>query len=181
MATVPAGSRSTAFTTVSTTAGPFNVGFRLFDTDSLDVYLNGVRTTAFTISATFANGYTDSATLTLVAAVASGTQVIIDGALTPGRDADYLPGDPALTAKLNIEQARIWSALAEVKRDSERSVRGLVPIEVSSEITVGITTDAVTSAAAALSMRACLYSFCIHSMRRRRCFFSRSCHRCSRL
>jgi hypothetical protein len=154
MATVAPGTRSTVFTTVSTTAGPFNIGFRLFDPDSLDVYLNGVRTTGFTISATFEDGYTDSATLTLAAAVASGTQVIIDGALTPRRDADYLPGDAALTANLNIELPRIWSALAEVKRDSERAVRGLVPIEASPEITVGLTVAAVSSAAAAATSAA---------------------------
>jgi hypothetical protein len=154
MATVPASTRSTAFTTVSTTAGPFNIGFRLFDTDSLDVYLNGVRTTAFTISATFLDGFTDSATLTLNTAVVSGTRVIIDGALTPRREADYLPGDAGLTAKLNIELPRLWSALAEVKRDSERAVRGLVPIEASEEITVGLTVSAVTSAAQAASSAA---------------------------
>jgi len=125
MATVSSAPRTLTFTTVSTTAGPFNITFRLFDTDSLDVYLNGTRTTAFTVAATFSNGYTDSATLTLTTAVASGTQITIDGALTPRREADYLPGDPALTAKLNIELPRLWSALAEVKRDSERSVRGL--------------------------------------------------------
>jgi hypothetical protein len=159
MATVPASTRSTAFTTVSTTAGPFNIGFRLFDTDSLDVYLNGARTTAFTISATFLDGFTDSATLTLNTAVGSGTRVVIDGALTPRREADYLPGDAGLTAKLNIELSRLWSALAEVKRDTERSVRGLIPIEASEEITVGLTVDAVTSAAeaAASAAQAALY------------------------
>ena len=154
MATVPASTRSTAFTTVSTTAGPFNIGFRLFDTDSLDVYLNGVRTTAFTISATFLDGFTDSATLTLITAVASGTRVVIDGALTPRREADYLAGDAGLTDKLNIELPRLWSALAEVKRDTERSVRGLTPIEASEEITVGLTVSAVTSAAAAAASAA---------------------------
>lgn len=125
MATVSAAPRTTTFTTVSTTAGPFNITFRLFDTDSLDVYLNGVRTTGFTVAATFANGFTDSATLTLTTAVVSGTQIIIDGALTPRRAADYLPGDAALVSKLNIELPRIWSTLSEIKRDSERSVRSL--------------------------------------------------------
>jgi len=134
MAIVAPGTRSTTFTTVSTTAGPFNIGFRLFDTDGLDVYLDGTRTTAFTITATFTDGFTDSATITFTAAVDVGTQVIIDGALTPRRAVDYLAGDAALTYKLNIELARLWSALSEVKRDSKRAVRGLEPLEATQDI-----------------------------------------------
>jgi hypothetical protein len=134
MATVSSAPRTTAFTTVSTSVGPFNVGFRLFDTDGLDVYLNGTRTTAFTITATFSDGYTDSATITFTAAVLVGTQVIIDGSLNPRRSDDYLAGDAGLTDKLNIELARIWSALSEVKRDSKRAVRGLEPLEATEDI-----------------------------------------------
>jgi hypothetical protein len=148
MATVSSAPRTTTFTTVSTTAGPFNITFRLFDTDSLDVYLSGVRTTAFTVNASFSNGFTDDATVTLNTPVSSGTQIIIDGALTPQRATTYLAAEPQLTAKLNIELARIWSGLSEVKRDSERAVRGFSAIDPT-ENALEAVEDATAAAAAA--------------------------------
>jgi hypothetical protein len=149
MATVPASTRSTTITVGFASVGPFYVGFRLFDTDALDVYLDGVKTTAFTIQATFADGYDDVATITFDAPVALNTEIIIDGALTPRRADDYLASDAGLAAKLNIELGRVWSALAEIKRDSERSIRGFEALDPSDGLTQATIVNAEIFAEAA--------------------------------
>lgn len=127
MATVASTPRTNTITLASATAGPFEVGFRLFDTDTLEVYLNGQRTSAWTLSAAFTDGYSDGATITFNAELEAGDVVQIDGALQPRREADYLTGDPGLTRKLNVEMARLWAGLSEVKRKSETSLRTFGP------------------------------------------------------
>lgn len=130
MATVPTTPRNNRFTLATTSAGPFLVGFRLFAADGLDVYVNGVKqTSGFTVAATFVNGYDDNATVTFTTPQVNGTVIQFDGALIPGRSADYANPDPTLTAKLNAELARLWSSVSEINQLVRRSVRSLDPIE----------------------------------------------------
>lgn len=123
MATVAPTPRSTKITLASATAGPFLLGFRLFDADSLEVYVNGAPRSDWTLTANFDAGYDDDASLTFTADLAPADEVTIDGAQVAKRDADYLVGDPGLTRKLNIELARMWAGLAELKRGVSRSLR----------------------------------------------------------
>lgn len=122
MATVAKSDRSTTITLASASAGPFDLTFRLFDDDGLDVYVNDQQVTNFAISSNYVDGYDDNATITFDASLQPGDVIRVDAALTPGRAVDYLDG-PNLTYLQNIEFARIWSTLAELKRDSRRSVR----------------------------------------------------------
>jgi hypothetical protein len=122
MATVAKTPRTTTVTLASASAGPFDLGFRLFDTDAITVFVDGVERLNFTLSATFADGYDDDATITFDTAVGIGSVIVIDSDLTPGRSQDYLNG-PGLTEKMNVELGRVWSAIADVKRDTKRGLR----------------------------------------------------------
>lgn len=142
MATVSETTRSTRITLGSLTAGPFSVGFRLFDSDGLEVYVDGLASTAYTLSATFANGYSDAATITFDSALADGTVVQIDGRMIPGRSDDYVNPDPGLTEKMNIELARIWAAVSETRMLARRAIRGLDEVEAVE----GVTSDGFVGA-----------------------------------
>lgn len=126
MATVPATPRTNTITLASDSAGPFLVGFRLFDSDGLAVYVNGELTTDYTVSATFLNGYDDTATITFSASKITGDVIVIDGDMTPARVADYLNG-PGLVDLINIEQGRAWAVLSELKMRLDRAALGLDP------------------------------------------------------
>lgn len=159
MATLASTPRTTTVTLATASAGPFNVGFRLFDEDTLEVYVDGGVRGDYTLSANFNGGFDDAATISFPTALAIGTVIVIDSALTPRRDSDYLAGDPSLVTKLNVELARIWSALADLKRDTRRSLRGFADLPAYSEFNLTDIAQAETyattaqSAASAVSLR----------------------------
>jgi hypothetical protein len=123
MATLAKTTRSTSYTLALASAGPFLVGYRLFDSDAVEVYVNGQRRTDWSLSATYASGFDDNATITFAAALDAGAQVVIETMLRPGRASNYTPGDPSLTANLNIELGRLWSAVADHDREIKRTPR----------------------------------------------------------
>lgn len=123
MATIAQNTRSTTVNVGSTTAGPFNVGFRLLEDDDLKVYIDNVETVAYTVTSAYVDGYDDSAQITLTSTVGAGTVIRIEGHRVPERQADYLPGDAELTKKMNIEQAQQEATLAELRRDIDRTPR----------------------------------------------------------
>ena len=106
MVTVSAAPRSTTIVLASPSAGPFALTFRLFEEDSVKVYVDGVESVAWTLSATFTDGYDDAATITFGAAVGSGSTIVIDSVMIPAREDDLVNGDRNLVAKLNAELAR---------------------------------------------------------------------------
>jgi len=116
MATVAPTPRSKTITLASTTAGPFDVGFRLFGPEVI-VSINDISTDAYTLNAVFADGYCDTAQFTLGAEYPSGTVIRIASSLPHARSDDYLPSDPGLTRKLNIELARAWSKMGDLERE----------------------------------------------------------------
>jgi hypothetical protein len=122
MATLADTPRTQTFTLASATAGPFDITIRLFSTD-LRVTVNDVATEAYSVTATFADGYEDDATITFDEALEIGDVVVIDPILPPARDVNYSPTEPGLTAKLNIELARSWSVLQQFARDFTRSLK----------------------------------------------------------
>ncbi|MFV1626863.1 hypothetical protein VWY34_14135 [Phaeobacter sp. JH20_02] len=122
MATVAKSDRSTTITLASASAGPFDLDFRLFDTDGLAVYVNDAPREDWTLSTSFNDGFDDNATLTFDAPLGEGSIIIIDGALTPWRQQNYL-NSGQLVQKFNVELGRIWSVLAELFRNSRRSLR----------------------------------------------------------
>jgi hypothetical protein len=149
MATVPVTPRTNSFTAPATSAGPYEIGFRLFDSDGIEVYLDGVLTEDYTVSAAFANGYDDDATITFDDAITSGTDVQIDGATLAKREADYVASDPQLAAKLNVELARIAAALNELAMKMGRTVRSLSAIDADPDVTAAAVQDLAGDVAAA--------------------------------
>lgn len=157
MATVAKNSRSTTSTLASATAGPFDVGFRLFDDDALLVYVNGVSRADWTLSSTYLSGYDDDATITFDDALAISDELRIEGWLSPARSADYVNGDPDLVGKMNVELARLWSSVIEVKREVSRALRGfddLSPIEGVDLETVSAAESYATAASASATAAA---------------------------
>lgn len=122
MTTVPASPRSTTYTLASASAGPFLVGFRIFD-PALTVYVNDAPRTDYTLSAVFTDGYTDTASITFGAALPIGARVKIDGAQPIARAEQYLPADPTLVQKMNIELGRLWVQMQQIERDRVRGLR----------------------------------------------------------
>lgn len=154
MATVPASTRSTTISLLSSGAGPFDIGFRLFDTDTLDVFVDGVRSTAWTVSATFVDGFDDDATITFTSSITAPATIVIDGSLTPRRTEDFITGPRGLVRALNIELARVWSALSELKRDTKRAVKGFAALDPDQDVTSTAVASAQTYAAEAEAAQA---------------------------
>jgi len=123
MPTVPSTPRSTTISLASSSAGPFLVGFRVFEDDSLSVYVDGAEVTDWAMSATYSGGYDDVATITFTSALDAGVEILIEGNLTPQRQDDYENADPGLVEKMNIELARLWAAVSEARMRSVRSLR----------------------------------------------------------
>lgn len=129
MATLAPSTRSTRIVLASASAGPFLVGFRLFEASSLAVFVNDALRTDWTLSATFNDGYDDTASITFTTGLSTADVILIDGELLARRAEDYLPSDPGLTRKLNIELPRIWSSIQELTRKASRSVRSMTAID----------------------------------------------------
>lgn len=153
MATVSETTRSTRITLGSLSAGPFNVGFRIFSPNGVKVYVNGEVSTDWTLTATFANGYSDTATITFGAALPAATVIQIDGSLIPGRADDYVNPDPGLTEKINIELARIWAAISENRMLALRSVRSLEEIPATDGVSGVNFAEAADAAVETLAAR----------------------------
>lgn len=154
MVTVSAAPRSTTIVLASPSAGPFALTFRLFEEDSVKVYVDGVESVAWTLSATFIDGYDDAATVTFGAAVGSGSTIVIDSVMIPAREDDLVNGDRNLVAKLNAELAVVWAALGELRRDADRALRGLVAVDPVEDLDVNLLASAGASATAAAASAA---------------------------
>lgn len=159
MSTVAKNTRSTTINLAVSQAGPFNLDFRLFDLDTLQVYVGGVLRTDYTVSATFVDGYDDAATITFTSAVTAPTTILVDASQVPWRQDDL--GSQNLVPRLNIELGRVWSALAELRRDARRALRGFADQEPASGLDAaavmaaqGYSTTAAASAAAAAASAA---------------------------
>lgn len=128
MATVPKSDRTTIITLASATAGPFDLTFRLFDDDRLAVFVNDIARTDFTISSNYVDGFDDNATIIFDGDLAVSDVVRVHSDMTAARSSEYQNG-PGLTEKLNIELARVWAVLSDLKRDTGRSVKVFEPID----------------------------------------------------
>ena len=124
MAIVSKSSRLLRTTLGTSSAGPFTLGFRLFDDDGLEVYVNDVKqtlTTDYTISSTYVDGYDDAATITFTSTLTAGDELLVYGKMVADRGEDYDNGDANLTAKLNVDVARLAAMVSELQRDISRA------------------------------------------------------------
>lgn len=164
MATVPKTYRTSETTVASASAGPYPLGFRLFDDDGISVYVNGVPRTDFTLTSSYLNGYDDSAEITFTSSLATNDVLRIDSALKPWREEDLINGDQNLVQKMNVELARLWSAVADTNRNTLRAVRGFdlidpidgVDLTEIAQAEAYATAAAASAAAAAVSEAAAL-------------------------
>ncbi len=164
MATLSSAPRFTTATLASATAGPFNIGFRVFATstttakDALEVLVNGAVRTDFTVSGTFTSGYSDTATINFTAPLAIADVVDIYGNLEPERQEDLI--STGLTRLLNLELPRLWTSVADMLIKAKSAVRlaggvaappityddGKVLIMQDSMIKAGPSADEITNA-----------------------------------
>lgn len=152
MAVVPRDDRFNYAELDSTTAGPFEVGFRLFDEDELRIFINNSPVT-FSLDATYDDGFDDNAKITLDTAAVSGDLLHIYGFQIADREEDYAGSEPDFPQKLNIELARHVAMIQELQRDRARSLLiefeegrdlGHVALDDVETIVIGITPDGVT-------------------------------------
>ncbi|QDP64902.1 MAG: hypothetical protein Unbinned5081contig1001_59 [Prokaryotic dsDNA virus sp.] len=122
MATLSKDTRSMTTTLGSDSAGPFNLGFRIFDTDGFEVFVNEVQTTDFTISASFSNGYDDTATITFGTELDSGDVVDVYGDMVSDREADLPSGGMNLIAAANSELPRYAAMISEIRDKFKRVI-----------------------------------------------------------
>lgn len=157
MATVAKNTRSTTVSLVSPSAGPFLLGFRLFDDDAVRVYVDGVANADWTLTSSYSSGYDDNASITFASPILAGSVILIDAALAPWFQDDLVNGDQSLVQKLNIILGRLWSSISEIRRDADRTVRGFVPLEPVDGIdlsTIGLAPSYAAAAAASASASA---------------------------
>ncbi|MBR9765374.1 MAG: hypothetical protein GYB53_18100, partial [Rhodobacteraceae bacterium] len=125
MVTVPSTPRVNTITLASASAGPFEVGFRLFEAAAVEVYVNGdIVSSGYTVTANFSDGYDDNATVLFDEALEAADVIVIFGKMVPQRGNDYGAVEPKLTAKLNLELGRIWTVLSEHRNGLDRALRG---------------------------------------------------------
>ena len=155
MATVSATPRTNRITVGAPSAGPFLVGFRLFST-AIEVYVDGLKRTDWTLASDFTAGYDDNASITFLAPLAAAAEIQIDSCEIPEREEDYANPDPGLTRKLNSELARVTAAVSDLYMKMGRTIRALediAPIESASVIDLAnlaqYADDAETAAAEA--------------------------------
>jgi hypothetical protein len=166
MVTLSSAPRFTTATLASATAGPFNIGFRVFATstttakDALEVLVNGAVRTDFTVAGDFSTGRSDTATITFTAPLAIADVVDIYGNLEPERQEDLI--GTGLVRLLNMELPRLWTSVADMLIKAKSAVRlaggvaappityddGKVLIMQDSMIKAGPSADEITNAQA---------------------------------
>lgn len=123
----------------------FNVTFPIFSADDLRVYVDGVETLDFSVSATFAGGRSDDASVVLDAAV-SGVDVEIYGAKAPARATSYLPSSPNLAENLQFDVDVLTAIVQEQVRDT---LAAIAVAQAAQAAVNGVAADAASAAASA--------------------------------
>ena len=132
MSTLASTPRSQVITVASASAGPFDLDFRLFSHESLLIYVDNVKTTAFTVSSSFTDGYDDAATITFDTALAVADVVAIEAVPDYSRAEDLLAG-PNLVENMNAEETRQMASIADLVERSKRSI-GVPPGSASTDL-----------------------------------------------
>lgn len=134
MATVSKSARYLSQTLVADSAGPFSLGFRMFDDDALEVYVNGeVQTLGadYTISSDYSDGYDDSASITFTTTLQTGDELIAYGAMVADRQDDLRTGGLNMIADLDIELARLAAMVSEMQTKVSRAFLFQEPLSQS--------------------------------------------------
>ncbi len=100
----------------------YEVNFPLFDDDDLEVRIDGDVTTDFSVTASYQDGRSLDATITLVTAV-TGKPVEIYGSRVPRRENDYLSSGAGLAEKIERDIEAVTATQQEQARDFERALK----------------------------------------------------------
>jgi hypothetical protein len=123
MTVVAKSDRYTSYTLASDQAGPFLVGFPLFDTDRLQVWVNEVLRSDYTISADFADGFDNDASITFSTSLVSADEIEILGDMRADKEREVLAGEGDATAAMQLQITRLTAMMQEVQRDMRRAVK----------------------------------------------------------
>lgn len=116
-------SRYTRYSLASNQAGPFLIGFPLFDVDRLIVYVNEIARTDFSLTTDFSDGVDIAATLTFDLSLESGDVVEIYGDMRADKEREVLAGDADATSAIQLQIARHSAIMQELQRDMQRSIK----------------------------------------------------------
>lgn len=111
----------------------FPVPFPIFDTDDLEVRVDGEITALFTVTATFDEGRSDDAEIVLNTSV-TNVDVEIYGKREPRRDDDYIPNSPNLSDQFQTDIEAVTATQQEQARDFNRGIKLPVEVGVSYEV-----------------------------------------------
>lgn len=109
----------------------------MFNTADVDVFVDGVQTEAYSITATFTNGRSEDAVVILTTAV-TGVDVELYGARDPRRENEYSGNSPDLARNLQRDLDALTATQQEQKREADRAIRVAVGQTVAfSDLTGG--------------------------------------------
>lgn len=126
--TIAANDRQVTYEPVVST-DTFAVDFPIFDNNHLRVFLDGVETAAFSVTATYDNGRSIDAEVVLTTPV-SGVTVLIRGQIAVSRDDDYSGGTPNLARNLQNDMDFLTAVAQELVRDYNAFGLNVVPDDV---------------------------------------------------
>lgn len=104
----------------------FTVDFPLFDSDDLEVRVDGALYATYSVTATYVDGKSSDAVVVLVDPQ-SGVSVEIFGARDPRREANYLANSAELAAKMQLDVEAVTAVQQEMKRDIARAL--VLPVD----------------------------------------------------
>ncbi len=122
------------------------ITFPIFSTDDVTVFIDGVETALYSITATFVGGRATNAVLTLNTAV-TNVDVEIYGTRAPRRENQYLGNSPSLADNLQNDVDAVTAVQQEQSRDFDTSLRVSPRSPVASPLAV----DAATRAGRAIA------------------------------
>ena len=116
--------RKTEYNPDPASAGPFDVGFPVFGTVDLRVFLDQIETTAFSFSGNFHDGVSIDAKITLNEPFKGHIDIL--GAMAPERTDQYEQGKGVPAQTHNLSLNRLWAATREQFDKLERVIIGSV-------------------------------------------------------
>jgi hypothetical protein len=100
----------------------FSAGFPVFDNSDLALFVNGAEEVDFTVSATYVQGISYDAAVTISGAGVTG-QVFVVGRRSPRRTNRFASGAPLPTWAQNLAFDTIEGELQEAKRETNRAIK----------------------------------------------------------
>lgn len=138
--TISASNRYHRYSPVVLTAA-FDVPFPIFSASDLRVVVDGVDTGAYSVTATFVDGRSVNAVVTLAVA-ATGVDVEIFGNRVPRRENQYLDSSPNLAKNLQYDADVLTAEQQEIARDFGRSLK--LPLSLGNQEEIKGLTDGAT-------------------------------------